>query len=298
MENITAEYSKISPTAKITAYWRSLSDIPYSREIAETVHAEDTARQMLGDRLNVMMYFSAPMLEARYKAISYGLKRTGTDNVMELACGLCPRGLEIASRGNMYVGTDLPVMIAESAPLLNRIAAEMGIDSRNLHYQAVNVMELDQLQAAAERFRGKPFGICNEGLLMYLSREEKAIMAAHVHKLLSASGGVWVTTDILFNGYREKMVEMLGYKLDENIKANLNIIGNQVGRDLSNNNFEDEADALKFYNDLGFEVEFMPQYDGSYPLSTLANADEQLKEIMLKMLSAGKLWVLRPRRAL
>lgn len=51
---------------------------------------------MIGDRVVMMGSISPSMFEARYKSIN--------------------RGLEIASKGGVYVGTDLPEMYAESAP--------------------------------------------------------------------------------------------------------------------------------------------------------------------------------------
>ena len=54
-KNIRIDFSRISPTAKIPAYWRSFSDIPYSREIAEAVDAETTAKDMIGNRPQAML---------------------------------------------------------------------------------------------------------------------------------------------------------------------------------------------------------------------------------------------------
>lgn len=90
------DHNRISPTAKITAYWRSLSGIPYSKEIAEAVGAKETARETIGDTIVMMGNISPAMFEARYKSINRGLAKCGITNVMELACGLSPRGLEIA----------------------------------------------------------------------------------------------------------------------------------------------------------------------------------------------------------
>jgi hypothetical protein len=97
MEKIDLKQShdKISPTAKLAAYFRSLSDIPFSKEIAEAVQAEQAARQMLGDKIVMMAKFQAPNIEARYKTINAGLKEIAPEVVIEFACGLLPRGLEL-----------------------------------------------------------------------------------------------------------------------------------------------------------------------------------------------------------
>ena len=167
VENKGNDYSKISPTAKITAYWKSLSDIPYSKEIADEVKAEQTAREMLGERIEWSKYFSPSMFEVRYKSMNYGLKRKRIENVMELASGLSPRGLEIVSKGGMYVGTDLREMNNESSKIIIDIATRDEIPLDNLHLQPENVLDKDELKNAAAYLVGERFAICNEGLLPY-----------------------------------------------------------------------------------------------------------------------------------
>jgi hypothetical protein len=289
------EYNKISPTAKITAYWRSLSDIPYSKEIADAMGAEQGAKQILGDRMTMMAHFSPPILESRYKAIDAGLRKYPVDNVLELACGLSPRGLGLAANNKKYIGTDLPDLLSESAPLITTIAAKLGITPGNLRFQPVNVLDKEQLEYAIRFFNGEKFGICNEGLLMYLNREEKATMAQNIRSLLLHSGGYWVTPDIMYNDIRKKLFASLKPEIKEKFTTVLGAISNQVGRDIAGNDFEAEAEAIKFYEEIGFNIEKFPFYDGSYKISTLSNLPQEMEESVLNVLSHVSAWILTPR---
>ena len=287
-------HSKISPTAKITAYWRSLTDIPYSKEIAEAVDAERTAKEMLGERIVTMGSLSPSIFEVRYKSINYGLKKSGINNVMELACGLSPRGLEVVSSGGIYVGTDLPEMYAESSPIILAGARRSEIPTNNLHLQPANVLNKDEMENAASHFNGKRFAICNEGLLMYLDKEEKVKMANNVRELLLKSGGCWITADIVFKVIRESIATLFDPEAKKVIRPALKKIMDQTGRDILANDFADKSEAVKFYTDLGFTIDEFPMYAGDYKLSTASRLHESFKDRFLEILSSAKAWIMTP----
>jgi O-methyltransferase involved in polyketide biosynthesis len=293
----TADYNRISPTAKIPAYWRALSDIPYSKEIAQAVNAEETVKEFLGESIIFLARFSPILFEARYKSIDRGIEKSGLHNVLELACGLSPRGLELVTHGKKYVGTDLPDILAETAPIMTRIAERQQINSENLHYQPVNVFNKEELEAAIAHFNGEPFVVCNEGLLPYFSKEEKATMAIILHELLTRFNSCWITTDVSFNSIRQKFVQNLSTEAKQTFLSNFNNLTNRVGRDIIQNDFINEQEALEFYQQLGFEIEAFPLYDGSYqPSIPMDHIPEQVKTQMLQVLSTANAWVLRPAR--
>jgi O-methyltransferase involved in polyketide biosynthesis len=288
------DYSKISPTAKITAYWKSFSDIPYAKEISDTIDAEKGARGVLGNDLSLMARFSPMMMEVRYKAIDAGLQKKQVNNIMELACGLSPRGLALAANNKKYVGTDLPDMLAEISPVINSIAFRTSIKPGLLNFETVNVLDKEQLEKAAAHFNGERFAICNEGLIMYFNREEKAAMAKNIHSLLRKNGGCWITIDISFGEIRKKLMAVASPESREKFKGVMGAINNQTGRDMLGNDFKDEAEATAFYEALGFRVEKFPFYDGSYEISTLPLVPEEMRERMFDALSTTMAWILEP----
>ena len=110
------DHAKISLTAKLTAYLRGFSDIPYAAEASELVHAREAFDQLLrGDDLTREdLTWYAPVLEARAKSLDEMIRRSGVRQVLELASGLSLRGLAMTAIPNLvYVETDLPDMIAQ-----------------------------------------------------------------------------------------------------------------------------------------------------------------------------------------
>ena len=283
---LTNNFNNISPSAKLTAYWRSFSDIPYAKEISETINAEETAKKLMGKRPEILLNCSPVFFEIRYKAINYGLDKCGIMNVMELACGLSSRGLEVINNDGIYVGTDLQDMVAQSSPIIFAIANKMGEKQcKNLYMQQANVLDKKALEDAASHFRGKTFAVCNEGLLPYLSMEEKAVMAQNIRSILKNNGGCWITTDIAYKEICEKMFTMVGPEAQKVMPDFSERIGSRM-------EFIDKVTARRFYNDLGFKIEEFPIYADDYILSTSSYIPEDLKEMFINTVKSIMAWKL------
>jgi O-methyltransferase involved in polyketide biosynthesis len=117
-----------------------------------------------------------------------------------------------------------------------------------LHIEDGNALDRDSLFAATKYFKDKPVAVIHEGLLRYLNFEEKKTVANNIHALLEKFGGVWITSDItlkrVLSGERQE-------ERDDNRKRVLALSGIDIGA----NTFENEDDAKKFFEELGFSVE-------------------------------------------
>ncbi|RMD65667.1 hypothetical protein D6817_05635 [Candidatus Pacearchaeota archaeon] len=291
------DHYRISPTAKFVAHARALSDIPYSPEIAEAVNAGEVTRRFLGDvdKMQFLVGVTAPYVEARYKAVNRGLMLKGFRNVLELAMGVSPRGLERASKSlGIYVGTDLPGLLEESSEILRGIALRHDICTDCLYFCPANALSEEQLRTASEHFKGERFGICHEGLLMYLTRDEQAKLAGNLRKLLVQSNGYWITPDVNSIEQMEKWLNVYPPEIRKTLESALAGISEKTGRNVKENNFSTNEEAEKFFTSLGFTVETFPFYDGS-ELSTSRLLPEDLKPRILGSLSSRAAWILKPK---
>lgn len=75
--------------------------------------------------------------------------------------------------------------------------------------------------------------------------------------------------------------------------SSFNNLTYRVGRNIVENDFNSEQEALAFYEELGFTIEAFPFFDDNYPLSTLANTPEPAKSIGMQVLSTTNAWLLR-----
>ena len=93
---------KISPTAWTIAHRRIFTDIPYSKAIFNEI---ERLRRLQGvdipDELKSPEI--APQIEARYKLVSKLLAQNHVEQVLEIAAGFSPRGLDLTSDSSMYL---------------------------------------------------------------------------------------------------------------------------------------------------------------------------------------------------
>lgn len=289
-------FEKISPTAAMTALQRAFSDIPFAGEIAADEKVQALAGGLADSDTGAAGVFARAALEIRYKAINHALQEGGFNHVLEIACGFSSRGLEIASAGGRYVGTDLQRLGNVAFPVLRRIAFREGIAADNLRYQTANALEEGALFRAAAFFRGHRFAICHEGLLPYFSPEEKALLAAHIRKVLLPTRGVWITTDI---AYHELIFELMkawapGAALTEEARQRFDKVKAVTGRDFHQNLFSDVAEATGFFERAGFVVESAPIDSGDFTLSTLPGSGPADQKATYAPLYAPRVWKLTP----
>ena len=224
-------FESISPTAIITSYPRVFTDIPYEKEIY------DWLSKNCNDKVNLNKLL-APEIEARYKLINKLLDRNNSRQVLELASGYSSRGLIYSNKGYKYVEMDLE----EVSNNKKRLIDELFQTNDNLKIVSGNALNYNDYIKCDEYFDSdKELTIINEGLLRYLTFEEKKIVGENIYRLLKEHGGVWITSDVTPKRFIEKQ--------DPTINKDIN---NITSRNDINDRFEDENHIRSFYKEIGF----------------------------------------------
>jgi O-methyltransferase involved in polyketide biosynthesis len=238
------EFEKISPTAKLVAYSRTFTDIPFAKEIAIKSNAKQSFEEQTGD------IRGSPIWEARYKVTDKIIKEHGITQVLEIAAGLSPRGLSMTRNSDVvYVATDLPQILEEEKEIAQSILAQSNESRPNLHFQAVNALDMESLSKAVTFFKkDKSLAVITEGLLPYFSMEEKQTLAKNIHKIFSEYSGCWITNEVYGKNVLKKISE-----LDNTAKNRLehdeyNIFSGQ-------NVFSDDDEIKRFFEKEGFKIE-------------------------------------------
>src|SRR5262249_24904556 len=162
-------------------------------------------------------------LEARYKAIDRALVEYRPTQVLELASGFLPRGLEMSLDPRLtFVESDLPEVIQAKQQLVRTLAG----DRPNLHFAEIDAAgPADRFAAASQHFApDQAVAVVCEGLLIYLDMEEKRRVCGNVRQVLEKHGGVWITADFTATvGLREAMP--LDAALQKRVRALLSMTG-------------------------------------------------------------------------
>jgi len=290
-------FENVGPTAMFVAYLRQVSGMPVAGKIAELAGAKkyiDKFVKEVNEKFNLsseqiekLTIKFAPSMELRQLSVMNFLKSRGVKNILEIAAGISSRGIEMTADSEIsYVESDMPKMIAEKEKLAKYFLPEKR---NNLSFMAANALSLDDLMKASEKLKC-PIAIVNEGLLGYLTREERIIVMKNIHKILEEKGGFWITTD--FSTPENRKDDFENQKLQETVYETMKKV---TSRFMKDNTFSDENEILNFIEENGFKVEIFNQIDFAEGMVSGVNlniSDEQIK----KMLANKKLYILTSKK--
>lgn len=189
-----SSFDRISPTALMVAYIRQFTDIPYTRQLSKLSDAQAAIEELQAQQSPLPPELGV-LVEARYKAINQVMTQFPTTQILELASGLLPRGMILSQDPNtIFIESDLPAMIHRKQHLVKQLIG----DRPNLHFAAIDVTsQPSQFPLHADYlYPQKPITVICEGLLLYLTFEQKKQVFSNLRELLEVYGGVWITPDL------------------------------------------------------------------------------------------------------
>lgn len=262
------DYEEISPTAIVTSYPRIFTNIPYEKEIYNWLekHCNEDAT------LNKML---APEIEARYKLTNKLLdKYNNIKQVLELAAGYSSRGLIYSKKGYNYIEMDLENVSINKKEILTSI--EKNIPN-NLNIISGNALRKADYKNIEKYLKNdEEFAVINEGLLRYLTFDEKKQVAQNVYELLSKHGGIWITCDVTPKKFMDSQDKAL-----PDFNKNLATI---TSRNNLNDRFEDINHIKEFFGNIGFELvevhKFNEMKDELYSVNELNIFDEKIEKTL------------------
>ena len=257
-------FHKVSLTARLTAYMRQFADIPFAKDVAELLRAQDAFESLLSThhmRPNDLLWY-APIFEVRYKSVSAAIQHVGARQVLELASGLSMHGLALTQDATQdaaitYLESDLDAITAEKRDIIATVRARYGlVDRGNLRFPAINALDAAQLHDAVRGMnRDAPLAVVSEGLLQYLSPQEMEQLAHNIHGLLAAfhRDSVWITPDFSFKADVNNVTEQQ--------KQFRKVVAAATDRPMYSNAFESEPALDAFLARVGLRGEMRPQAD-------------------------------------
>jgi len=248
MQAQASSFDKISPTALMVAYARQFTDIPYSLELSQMVDAEGVVLRLLEQQSDQPVEV-AVFVEGRYKAINQVMAQFTTTQIIELASGLLPRGMVISQDPcTIFIESDLPAMISHKQHLVKQLVGNRS----NLHFVAIDAtsdksqfpLDVDYLDSQ------KPITVICEGLLPYLTFNQKQQVFANVRELLQVYGGVWITPDLITKEdlSRRWRASPAWQRFAQTVNRMTEISATETI-------FENEAHVRQFVSEQGFELQ-------------------------------------------
>ncbi|MGK7899229.1 MAG: class I SAM-dependent methyltransferase, partial [Xenococcus sp. (in: cyanobacteria)] len=205
----------------------------------------------------------AVLFEGRYKAINNLINQFTPSQILELASGFSARGMEFSHNPKItFVESDLPRIIAQKQKLVEQLVGQRS----NLHAVAIDItqnpsqfpLDVNYLQPE------KPIVITCEGVLLYLTLEQKQQVFVNVRQMLEIYDGVWITSDLITLETHKKRQQV-----NPNWSNFSKLINSMTGRTPSKNYFKNWNHIEQFCQQQGFHVEKYKMLDVVTQLSCL-----------------------------
>lgn len=202
------EFESISPTAIVTSYPRTFTDIPYEKEIYNWLEENCLEKPKLNKNL-------APEIEG---------------------------GIIYSQKGYSYIEMDLENVVSNKRKIIENIYRT----SEMLKIISGNALNRADFENINKYFKEGEIAIINEGLLRYLTFEEKERVARNIYSLLKKHNGVWITSDVTPKKFIVSQDKAL-----PNFNKNLTSV---TDRNSLNDRFENIEHIKNFFGEIGFEV--------------------------------------------
>ena len=187
------EKTRVSKTAQVNLMM--LADLG----IEEAVHFQEVfsfSKGVLDVFSHIPMASQLPQCISLISEILY--QRTNEiimelDNpvVLDLACGYSPRALKVCDDRHTYVGVDLSDVITNLKEHRTELSAKRTLND----YYSVDLTKREELIQLTDSLKA-PTTVITQGLLTYLTLEQKQVLMTNIKSLLQKDGGCWITDRI------------------------------------------------------------------------------------------------------
>ena len=263
------------------------------------VRLEDYAQGRDMDELG--RYCHLIVREFRYVTLNRLVAESGIRCVFDLPCGYTPRALVVADAGRRYVGGDLPVVVESLRPVLEGMLTPGQRDMVSL--AVVDATNYDSMLAAVADVEG-PICVATEGLMMYLTNDERRLFLQNMRRLLAAKGGCWINADAeTMVYYRAVYLAVAGPKKAVELiqktkgafsrQSDTNIDAHAMLRKTGTFGLRDgfDYDALeREYASMGLAVERVPVTLDGVDLHVLASMGEGQANKLKELVSQVRFW--------
>ena len=283
--------SAVSYTAPITLYWLAKAGVPEAVEYVQYIDAEKILKSENISQYERVERINKIYQEIRYASLNNFIESENYTNVMDLGCGVSPRCLYMARKGINYVGTDL----SDVVEVLNFYAPNFVKDDmkKYIRFAVADAADHDEMMNAAKSLDGK-ICIVEDGLLMYLSRDQQKAMLKNIRDILKKNGGVFVTSDFVAGDIFMSINRTIYGDEDALVIAKET---QKVYEDLSKVFFNDtifktKEEAVKFIEETGLKVTMRPIFTGTPNIISIRDLNSHDIESINALMQQKLLWVI------
>ena len=200
--------------------------------------------------------------------------------ILDLACGYSPRVLRVCDSTHIYVGVDLPDVIEE---LRNHREALLSFrEETATDYYSVDLTNYDEFRELMKQLQGE-VTVITQGLLTYLTPDQKQVLMDNIRSLLETTGGCWIIPDSeparLLPELFQAVLGEDGAALFQQVMAVLDTL---VKRDRNKNGWRSADEICTDLVKNGFQVQRVSLFSESLTLYSLHQVSQETAQKIIE----------------
>lgn len=239
-------------------------------------------------------------VDAYHEIMDQILANGPEQTVVDLGCGYTPRALWTGLENKCFLGCDLPIVIEEVGPLVEKLLAGKNRPAP-AEYRATDFTNYASLRSALNGVEG-PVCITTESTVTYLTQSEAQQLCANVRRVLKEFGGRWLTPDPESGDWTVGTLKaVLGEEGLKNVisvfttlsaKADVIVGDNDLVLRYGEEGVFERARAFLTAN--GLKVKMIPMGEYMPELKVFAQLDEQQRQAMKELYAGLNIWEITP----
>ena len=274
--------SRISKTAQVNLLMLADLGIEEAVHFQEVFHFSDGTLDLL---CAVPMASKLPLCislvsEVLYRRTNEILRELDCPLILDLACGYSPRVLKVCDECHVYIGADLPDVAAELREHRKELMAfSNGGFGEYCSADLTNREELQSLCGHSDR----ETAVITQGLLTYLTLDQKHLLMENIRSVLKRNGGVWIIPDAAPDRLLPEVFSAVlgkeGYAVFAQVMKILDAV---VKRDRDRNGWKTTGEMQKALEESGFTVERVPLYTDTLFLKSTERLEPKVRETVIE----------------
>ena len=265
--------SRVSKTAQVNLLM--LADLG----IEEAVHFQEVfgfSKGALDVFSHIPMASQLPLCismisEILYQRTNELIKELDNPIVLDLACGYSPRAMRVCDDSHTYIGVDLPDVIANLEEHHGELTAKRALND----YYSVDLTKREELVRLTDSLKA-PATVITQGLLTYLTLEQKQILMENIRAFLQKDGGCWIIPDASPDRLLPDVLSaVLGDGALSVYNQMMKILDSIVKRNRDANGWQTTDEICEALEKKGFRVERVPLYTDTLEMRSPARIDTE-----------------------
>lgn len=191
--------------------------------------------------------------------------------ILDLACGYSPRALRVCDDQHAYVGVDLSDVIENLKEHRAELAGKHSLND----YYSVDLTKREELVGLTDSLKA-PTTVITQGLLTYLTLEQKQVLMENIRSLLRKDGGCWIIPDASPDRLLPDVFSaVLGDEALSVYRQMMKILDAIVKRNRSANGWQTTDEICDALEKNGFRVERVPLYTDTLEMRSFGRLSPQ-----------------------